>query len=756
MSPPQHTLWPLHRVRYSGLSTARPIILWRRAASLTRRGCAPQSQLRDLLGEWTEAPDAAYGDALFAERERASTLRAQLLEASHLAEVDATLRVSPHPFNAPQSRPRPFASSQGATSAWQRELVSELDALTRRRLDRSTAQFLVGAEDEAAAQGGDMSISCERATFAIGLWANLTKSSRTKACCFDGIGFSAELPKTLALSSIALRAVRSYVDTVSGVEDTMARVPDAEAEMEAEAEQAEAEPAPTEEPSGTERTGPIDEPVTVNEGEDEGGEAKPTGEAPSTTVEESAQAIEPKDTPERKEGAEEVEGTDGDAGEGAVGDTAGARDGASAEQEGASPPQPPAPPPPPPHPRSWLSLGGVVSIDVLTLPPAKAVAKGWTVRELTPLSTSVERQTYPPPAVIAAPLKVSFRLPPTVVPPPQGRLGASSATGAGAEYGVALFDETDKLWRTDGVEDAEYDALSRTVSAYVPRLTSTIALVQPRHADLPFRRWLLTPSGPSRCTLLLETARRHTYTLELSASGVALVPSSECPAELATLASTPLAPALLFHRLRDAGVWLCPHDADAEAFSQDQRPRLKDPSLEAEVHREASRLAAGVRFCWSRRNQLLGAERAMLRVAPPHTPADTDLDEGDEENVMESPACADADPWAADAPWQSLLHSRIGPTGGAIDRYVALVDPSESETDAGTRLLDGTTAHSTPALCLAADPAGQYASALEQSASSAHLLRDHVRQVRHFAFAPLDPILLRPLRPALVRRCSTS
>jgi len=54
-----------------------------------------------------------------------------------------------------------------------------------------------------------------------------------------------------------------------------------------------------------------------------------------------------------------------------------------------------------------------------------------------------------------------------------------------------------------------YDAASRVVSAYSPRLTTTLALVQPRHREFPYAKWLLVPEGNTACTLLLRTAQRE-------------------------------------------------------------------------------------------------------------------------------------------------------------------------------------------------------------------------------------------------------
>jgi hypothetical protein len=77
----------------------------------------------------------------------------------------------------------PSFSPQGDVhkASWQRDLVSELDALTASKLDASTAAFLCAAEDLPEAGTGDVSRAGARdGAFGLGLWLNLTKNPRTK------------------------------------------------------------------------------------------------------------------------------------------------------------------------------------------------------------------------------------------------------------------------------------------------------------------------------------------------------------------------------------------------------------------------------------------------------------------------------------------------------------------------------------------------------------------------------------------------
>lgn len=47
------------------------------------------------------------------------------------------------------------------------------------------------------------------------------------------------------------------------------------------------------------------------------------------------------------------------------------------------------------HRSDYTSIGGILHLDLLALPPPPKKVKGWTLRQVTPLATSIARLPYP-------------------------------------------------------------------------------------------------------------------------------------------------------------------------------------------------------------------------------------------------------------------------------------------------------------------------------------------------------------------------
>ena len=121
-----------------------------------------------------------------------------------------------------------------------------------------------------------------------------------------------------------------------------------------------------------------------------------------------------------------------------------------------------------------------------------------------------------------------------------------------------------------------YETESRTLSFLTPRLCS-VAFLQPTDLELPYKNWLITPEGTSRCQLFLQT-QRFLLEVKVEARGVTLR-APRLP-ELAALLDTPMAPTRLLLRLRECGLHLSPLDSDCPAHKA--APKLSD--LERQIH----------------------------------------------------------------------------------------------------------------------------------------------------------------------------
>eukprot|EP00967_Tisochrysis_lutea_P117754 scaffold190677_cov31-Tisochrysis_lutea.AAC.2 len=235
-------------------------------------------------------------------------------------------------------------------------------------------------------------------------WTQSSPAPLLQVVDFSQIGISTEIPKTLALGSVAIRAFQSYVDHVTPVNELV--LEELEASDQNEHENAGANPEDTEaEANRTAAEAKVAESLP-HKAELAASESLPSAEggegleAQAEAKEAGGEGVAPADAESTQVGA--AESTDAIA---EVDETAAdaSADTEEADEESA----------PDESPRfKWMTLGGVVTVDVLTLPPSGIRAKGWSMRELTKLENGVERQIYPvaEQALTAAPLKVTHAL----------------------------------------------------------------------------------------------------------------------------------------------------------------------------------------------------------------------------------------------------------------------------------------------------------------------------------------------------------
>jgi hypothetical protein len=147
------------------------------------------------------------------------------------------------------------------------------------------------------------------------------------------------------------------------------------------------------------------------------------------------------------------------------------------------------------QPSLFQTLGGVTVVDLLTLPPVPKRVKGWTLRQVSGSGQSVSRMAYPIPTAggesgagasvgNAAPLRLTLSLPRDVVV-------------ADKMVRVGWWDEEAKTWSLEGVSEIRYDSDARSLSFLTVHLCG-LAVLQLTHAELPYKKWALTPTGQSR------------------------------------------------------------------------------------------------------------------------------------------------------------------------------------------------------------------------------------------------------------------
>ena len=270
----------------------------------------------------------------------------------------------------------------------------------------------------------------------------------------------------------------------------------------------------------------------------------------------------------------------------------------------------------PPH--HFTSVGGLISIEQLALPPPPKQAKGWAMRELAHTNSPLQPIPYPNedavvvpssspqsvPATAAAPssttaavatnapLRLSFHIPPSIYLPQET-----------PHFG--WYDTATHAWRQDGIVLLSFDPATRLTHLSLSTLRP-IALIQPRALDFPYRQWYLHTNG-GHCELLLKGSRYDTTILIAHGQCRLLHPTHPL---LASVNDHSFPPGRLLLRMQQLGLNVLPTDEDGDYC---RKPRKRDELVEA-LHGHISGVVAVFDVGGMEMNGGRGEGVAMLRV----------------------------------------------------------------------------------------------------------------------------------------------
>lgn len=146
-----------------------------------------EAAVNAYITEWEEAPRQELEPAL-AECERTAALLLQLDEAHSLAL-------------------RKPAASRGTAALWYPAALAALGRMTIEKLDAVTADILANA-DERATSRNELQLCAQAEWHKFALWVNLARNPRVRSVELPEVAVSFELPKALALASVAIRVVQ--------------------------------------------------------------------------------------------------------------------------------------------------------------------------------------------------------------------------------------------------------------------------------------------------------------------------------------------------------------------------------------------------------------------------------------------------------------------------------------------------------------------------------------------------------------------
>jgi len=265
------------------------------------------------------------------------------------------------------------------------------------------------------------------------------------------------------------------------------------------------------------------------------------------------------------------------------------------------------------------SVGGVLTLELIELPPLATKTSGWTIREVTPLASRVHVRAYPKPDVDAPPPAandVALDAPPVVVSvdlPADLVLSTEAPSPA-----VGWWDPVDRRWRTEGITDVTVEGRRLTFSTV--KLTH-LSLLRSRAACAPYRAWSIRPSADGEtCVVSVTPGGEGDFfgaggPIEITAGagwcaieGDGAIRSFP---ELESLRGARRTPRGFLAALERAGVFLAPEDRDCAAAGVTR----KDPAVERAFCRDVARIAPAHAVASCRWNRDAGAGDALARVA---------------------------------------------------------------------------------------------------------------------------------------------
>ncbi|KAM6314454.1 dynein axonemal intermediate chain 7 isoform 2-T2 [Podargus strigoides] len=471
-------------------------------------------------------------------------------------------------------------------AAQYQESILELQDLLHQKYNGATEHLLKTANMYEDSDTGNMQavIKDKNVTFCI--WANLKKKVRFKSHVFHDAQHGFDLPKSLAVSSVAVRILHTRYDHVSPLwlrcqsvpklevldsEELTQHARDNAEEPEEEENKAREEPrVPTEEEtcSDERKSAVISFKEATNSIAGANERAEEATEKKSEILDVPSQVQDPpmQEEVNKKEEAISEEST------------------VDLQQ--------------------FFPVGGVYHIHALHLPPQVKQFNDWSMVEL--LDGGLEAYPYPPAESEDAthqPVQITLGLPDNVV-----------------YFGdpvLARWDPAGQHWRTDGISNITYRTQDRSVTFEMAAFY-TVALLQAAHLNLPYQGWELQPTGVDEA-LLTVTAVFTAVQIQIKGNQCML--SSVVVEEkdvLSHMTGKWTSPLDLRAVLKEAGVNIFPGEHSHKYVSVEK----KAPLAEVRAYQQMALAGSAFAFAQSKWNQEAGQDQVVFKVRE-HLKADS-------------------------------------------------------------------------------------------------------------------------------------
>ncbi|KAM6418473.1 dynein axonemal intermediate chain 7 isoform 2-T2 [Pluvialis apricaria] len=478
------------------------------------------------------------------------------------------------------------------------ESILELQILLRQKYNGATEHLLKTANMYEDSETGNMQavIKDKNVTFCI--WANLKKKVRFKNHVFSDAQHGFDLPKSLALCSIAVRILHTHYDHVSPLWLQCQSVP--KLEVLDSKELIQHSKANVEEPE--EEVKNAREEPNMPAAETKNAREEPNmpaaeemcsaGRKSASSFKENSNSIaDINETEEETEEKSEILDVPSQVQDPLMQENTNEKEEAITVENIVDSQQ-------------FVPVGGVYHIDALQLPPQVKQIKDWSMVEL--LAVGLEAYPYPPEEAED-----------TMHPPIQIRLRLSDNVMYFEDPVIARWDPAGQQWRTDGINNIMYEAQEKSVTFEMDAFY-TISLLQDAHCNMPYRAWQLQPTGVDEALLIVTTVFA---TIQIQIKDNQCMLSSVVVEEkdvLSHLTGKWRSPLDLRAVLKKAGVNIFPGEHSHKYVSVNK----KAPLAEVKAYQQMALVTSAFAFAWSKWNLEAGQEQVVFKVSE-HLKADS-------------------------------------------------------------------------------------------------------------------------------------
>lgn len=263
--------------------------------------------------------------------------------------------------------------------------------------------------------------------------------------------------------------------------------------------------------------------------------------------------------------------------------------------------------------RSFQPARGPIYLQALELPPQPKSINNWTVKKV--LSDHVPTYTYPvmprppPPAEGEEAAPAPALVPGSALWQPIGiTTKLPSPYIYSEEPQLARWDEGEKIWRTKGTQDPQFDMEEKTVTFQIFYFCP-FALMVDQYANMPYVSWQMLPVGNNHTLLTIEGGVTQ-ISVQIKGENSTLIGPEDQPS-FSHLLNQTMSAKHLIAALKSVGANFFP-EPDAGRYVSVTKKRFL---VEVSAYRSMALASCGYGFQWSHWNGEVAPGNVVLQVA---------------------------------------------------------------------------------------------------------------------------------------------